>query len=312
MHQQSFNGPAINITPGVAMLTLAPIKLNPTRNLLLLTAALLTLAATAVCAQTPATPASPSAAPAQPPIKFDVVVFKRCAEIDIPRKDVIAPPGGDSIANHCQTVTHFLEVAYGSTGAPYLLKGEPAWVDTEAYDFQAKVAPEDVPAWQKMDADAKRSMIGPALVEAFNLKTHIEIQPRPVYNLVVDKGGPKFSEHKSNPNDAPDIGKLTKGEVHWTEYDTANYFNVTMGFIAAGLAARLDRPVVDKTGLTGQYDLTVHPLPITHYDPKSSSVEDTNFAGIIDGVRNLGLRLEPAKVPTNVLIIDHIDRPPTD
>ena len=85
-----------------------------------------------------------AAAPAQPPIKFDVVVFKRCAEIDIPRKDVIAPPGGDSIANHCQTVTHFLEVAYGSTGAPYLLKGEPAWVDTEAYDFQAKVAPEDV------------------------------------------------------------------------------------------------------------------------------------------------------------------------
>jgi uncharacterized protein (TIGR03435 family) len=160
-----------------------------------------------------------------------------------------------------------------------------------------------------MDAATKRTMIGVALAESFNLKSHTEVQPRPVYNLVVAKDGPKFSEHKVRPEDAPDVGKLTKGEVHWTEYDTANYFNVTMGFIAAGLAARLDRPVVDQTGLTGQYDLTVHPLPITHYDPKATNVENTDFSGIIDGVKNLGLRLEPAKVPTNVLIIDHIDRP---
>ena len=104
-------------------------------RLILLAAALLAIAAPAAYAQTPA-PAAPT-----PPIKFDVVTFKLCEEIDRYHPDVIAPPGGDSIANHCQTVTHFLELAFGSTGAPYLLKGEPSWVDTEAYDFQAKVAP---------------------------------------------------------------------------------------------------------------------------------------------------------------------------
>jgi uncharacterized protein (TIGR03435 family) len=82
--------------------------------------------------------------------------------------------------------------------------------------------------------------------------------------------------------------------------------------VAQGIAARLDRDVVDKTGLTGRYDLTVHPLPYPHYDPKSSSVEDTDFSAIIDGVKTLGLRLEPAKADTLVLFVDHIDRPPTD
>ena len=166
------------------------LTVNPIRNLFL-AAALLTLAAPAVYAQTTAAPT--------PPIKFDVVTFKLCEEIDRYHPDVIAPPGGDSIANHCQTVTHFLELAFGSTGAPYLLKGEPSWVDTEAYDFQAKVAPEDLDTWHQMDAATKRTMIGVALAESFNLKSHTEIQPRPVYNLVVAKDGPKFSAHKTGP-----------------------------------------------------------------------------------------------------------------
>jgi uncharacterized protein (TIGR03435 family) len=282
--------------------------ISPTR--LILAALLACSCPIPALSQQPAAP--PASSVPTPSIKFDVVTFKRCEEIDRSHPDVIAPPGGDSISNHCQTVTHFLELAFGSTGAPYELKGEPAWVDTEAYDFQAKVAPEDLAAWQQMDAPTKRTMIGVALAESFNLKSHIELQPRPVYNLVVAKDGPKFPAHAAGPNDPPDAGKLTKGAVHWTDYDVAVYSNVTMGFIAAGLAARLDRPVIDKTGLTGQYDLTVNPLPITHYDPKSSSVENTDFAAIIDGVKNLGLRLESAKADTSVLIIDHIDRPPAD
>jgi uncharacterized protein (TIGR03435 family) len=282
------------------------VSVNPLAAATLLLTAV--LCAPGLLAQAP-NPSPTPPAPGSPTIKFDVVVFKRCEEIDRPHPDVIAPSTGDSISNHCQTVTHFLELAFGSTGAPYLLKGEPSWVDTEAYDFQAKVAPEDLDTWHNMDAATKRTMIGVALAESFNLKSHIEVQPRPVYNLVVAKDGPKFAAHKAGPDDPPDTGKLTQGAVHWTDYDTANYINVTMGFVAAGLAARLDRPVVDQTGLTGQYDLTVHPLPITHYDPKATTVENTDFSGIIDGVKNLGLRLEPAKVPTNVLIIDHIDRP---
>jgi uncharacterized protein (TIGR03435 family) len=244
--------------------------------------------------------------PAAPSIKFDVISFKRCERIDTTHKVTILPPDGDSIGKHCQVLRALINLAYDSA-SPYLLKGEPDWVDTDPYDFQAKVAPQDVPAWQKMDTSSKRLMVRAALAEALNLRMHTEIQSRPVYNLVVAKGGPKLTESKPDPNATP--GAPPNGDVHWIGIDEAAYTGTTMAGLASGLTARLDRNVIDKTGLAGYYDFHLKPLPFAHYDPKTSDVESTDFAAIIDGVKNLGLSLEPAKADTSVLVIDHIDRP---
>ena len=241
-----------------------------------------------------------------PTIKFDVVDFKRCQAIDIPNKNTIMT--GDSIGKRCQTVKTLLDVAYGG-GPTYLLKGEPDWVDTDAYNFLAKVAPEDVTAWQKMDVPAKRLMVRAALADVLNLKTHTDIQSRPVYNLVVAKGGPKLTPSKPDPNAPTGIDSIATGSVYWPTYDEAVYTSTPMSGLASALAARLDRDVIDKTGLTGTYDFHVKPLPLAHYDPKTSDVESTDFAGIINGVESLGLRLEPAKADTTVIVIDHIERP---
>jgi len=216
---------------------------------------------------------------------------------------------GDSIGKRCQTVKTLLDVAYGG-GSTYLVKGEPDWVDTDAYNFMAKVAPEDVAAWQKMDVPAKRLMVRATLADVLNLKVHTDIQSRPVYNLVVAKGGPKFSETKPDPNAPTGTQTVATGSVHWISMDEAVYTNNSMLDLAGALAARLDRDVIDKTGLTGRYDFHVKPLPGAHYDPKTSDVESTDFSGIIEGVKDLGLRLEPGKADTTVIVIDHIDRPP--
>jgi uncharacterized protein (TIGR03435 family) len=250
-------------------------------------------------------------APAPPPIKFDIITFKPCKPGEEGPRGSIVPATGDFISFKCRSVHYFLEFAYDG-GAPYLIKGEPQWVDNDTYDFQAKVAPEDVAAWQKLDSPARRLMVNAALVDILNIKLHREVQPRPVYDLVLAKDGPKFTEHKSNPNELPDDQTIVKGSMHWTGMDTVVYTNISMDLLAAGIAARLDRDVVDKTGLTGRYDVTVHPLPYSHYDPKTSSVETTDFAAIIAGVKDLGLRLDPSKADTLVLNIDHVDRPPTD
>jgi uncharacterized protein (TIGR03435 family) len=242
-----------------------------------------------------------------PTIKFDVVDFKRCQEIDIPNKNTIIT--GDSIGKRCQTVKTLLDVAYGG-GTTYQFKGEPAWVDTDAYNFQAKVAPEDVAAWQKMDVPAKRLMVRATLADVLNLKVHTDIQSRPVYNLVVAKGGPKLTPSKPDQNAPTGIDSIGTGSVYWPTYDEAVYTSTPMSGLASALAARLDRDVIDKTGLTGTYDFHVKPLPLAHYDPKTSDVESTDFAGIINGVESLGLKLEPAKADTTVIIVDHIDRPP--
>jgi uncharacterized protein (TIGR03435 family) len=244
-----------------------------------------------------------------PTIKFDVVDFKRCQAIDIPNKNTIMT--GDSIGKRCQTVKTLLDVAYGG-GSTYLLKGEPAWVDTDAYNFLAKVAPEDVAAWQKMDVPAKRLIVRAMLADILNLKVHTDIQSRPIYNLVVAKGGPTLSPSKPDPNAPTGIDSIATGSVYWATYDEAVYTSTPMSGLASALAARLDRDVIDKTGLSGIYDFHVKPLPLAHYDPRTSDVESTDFAGIINGVESLGLKLEPGRADTTVIVIDHIERPSTN
>lgn len=272
---------------------------------LLLTAALF---APELLAQ--ATNAAPAAA-AGPPIKFDVVSFKKCERLELSRKNTEIPPGGDSIARHCQATAALFDFAFGGGSSTYLLKGEPAWVDTDPYEFLAKVAPEDVPAWQAMSLEDRRLMVRDMFTGVLHLKLHQETAARPIYNLVVDKGGPKLTPSKPDP-DAPPASVGNMGNMHYIGPDEAVYTGATMKLLANTLGARLDRNVVDKTGLTGTYDFHVKPLPFAHYDPKTSSAEGTDFAAIIDGVKDLGLKLEPAKADTTVFVIDHIDRPPED
>ena len=118
-------------------------------------------------AQTSGTPSATqssvaASAPAQPTIKFDVVYLKRCAPNEYGSRNTIST--GDSWQRHCQPIKTLFDLAYGG-GSTYLVKGEPEWVDNDLYDFQAKVAPEDVPIWQKMDDPTKRLMIRAALPE---------------------------------------------------------------------------------------------------------------------------------------------------
>jgi uncharacterized protein (TIGR03435 family) len=82
--------------------------------------------------------------------------------------------------------------------------------------------------------------------------------------------------------------------------------------LAVGLAARLDRNVVDQTGLPGRYDFTEEHLPYPMYDPKSPDLDGSEIPAILEGVKSLGLRLQPAKADTSVIVIDNIDRPHTN
>jgi uncharacterized protein (TIGR03435 family) len=173
----------------------------------------------------------------------------------------------------------------------------------------AKVSPEDAATWQKLTDSTKRLMVRAVLPEVLNLKVHTEIQSRPIYNLVVAKGGPNLTPSKPDPNAPTGTQTVAIGSVHWISMDEAVYTSNSMLDLAGALAARLDRDVIDKTGLTGKYDFHVKPLPGAHYDPKTSNVEDTDFSGIVEGVKNLGLRLESGKADTTVIVIDHIDRP---
>jgi Protein of unknown function (DUF3738) len=108
-----------------------------------------------------------------PQIHFDVVSFKRCAgggssEVDLPMD-------GDSVACHCQPVFRIIYFAYtGATAFNFNLSGYPSWVETDLYDFEAKVAAEDVATWQKMGLNARRVAVRGLLAEELKLRIHVE------------------------------------------------------------------------------------------------------------------------------------------
>lgn len=241
-----------------------------------------------------------------PTIKFDVTSFKPCQSISGNRNTEL-PPDGDFIARHCQSVHALIDFAFADLGT-HQLKNQPDWVDTEGFEFLAKVSPEDVSAWHQTSLGTKKLMLRAVLAESLKMRTHVEKQSRPIYALVVAKDGPKMAEHKPGPNDPPS-GPIARADVHWVGPDDAVFTNTTMAELVSSLSARLDRSVIDQTGLPAGYDFHVKPLPGAHYSARTTGVEDTDFGAILDGIKSLGLRLEPAKADTSVIVIDYIERP---
>jgi uncharacterized protein (TIGR03435 family) len=260
-------------------------------------------------ADTPA-PALP-AKPALPAIKFDVVAFKPCKD-GYGSPSVVIPLDGDSIAYKCQPIGRIIYFAFGMPTAPFTMTGEPAWVDTDRYDFQAKVAAEDFATWQKMSLPAKRIMMRGTLADALNLKQHTDSTLHPAYNLVIAKGGIKFSVYKDGESNKLANGRTLAGrDNEWLADGTAVYQGTHMSNITEALATRVGRQVIDKTGLKDLYDITLF-LPLEHYDASRADAGDSPIPMIFDGLKKIGLELQATKAETGGLVIDHIDRPPVD
>jgi uncharacterized protein (TIGR03435 family) len=260
-------------------------------------------------AQTAAPAGAPAAA--NPPMKFDVVSFKRCDTSAGHTKNTIMPKGGDSFGWECQSIGRMMLFAF-ATDQPFSMKGQPAWVDNDAYSFVAKVAPEDVAAWGKLDLEVKRTMVREALVDALKMKVRLDTTPRPVYNLVVAKGGAKLTLYKEGSEKDLGGGRKLEGKgMALLSPGVVFYQATTMVALAYALTFRMDRPVIDKTGLPGEYDVQLT-MPVKHYDASAATAEDTGISEIQESLKALGLRLDPAKAPLNGVVMDHVERPPED
>jgi uncharacterized protein (TIGR03435 family) len=180
--------------------------------------------------------------------------------------------------------------------------GGPGWLDSTMYDIDAKSGPEvDARLKAMPDADAtqqKRLMVRALLKERFSLSTHEETRVLPIYNLVLAKGGAKFqpSDHSGTTIDAGRSRMHVQGS------------NDTIGLLARELSQSQGRVVVNKTGLTGRYDLTLRWTPDDAATPLLNGEPDPNAPpGLFTAIQDqLGLKLESGKGPVPVLVIDHI------
>ena len=164
----------------------------------------------------------------------------------------------------------------------------PAWLndDSVCFDMEAK-APPETPHKQM------RLMLQALLAERFHLAVHRETRTLPIYELVIAKGGPKLK-----PAESPGKGwSINSGG------GALNATNTPMSEFATYLSDSVDRPVLDKTGMQGEFDLTLT------YDPQDRGGERPSIYAALQ--QQLGLRLQPAKAPLDVLVVDHVDRTPS-
>jgi uncharacterized protein (TIGR03435 family) len=220
--------------------------------------------------------------------------------------------------------SQYIGMAYGLINGQKVL-GLPGWCNTELYEVKAKVAEADIAEWKNpapgstVDQDALQGL----LEDRFKLKAHFETRDAPAYALVVAKNGPKFkaaTPGETYPNGLhTGSGKTVYGEVGQKTYPDglligqAAPISRLVLYMNQALNPELGRQVVDKTGLTGQYDFS---MPMytkwrTIFSGRSDSSQDDDSTPSIFTViqDSLGLKLEPTTAPVEFLVIDHIERP---
>ncbi len=176
---------------------------------------------------------------------------------------------------------------------------------SERYDIVAKPEGEG-----DVTPDQLKPMIQALLAERFKLTLHRETKELPVYALVVAKNGPKLQEVEGGPT-------KTKGAQMRMGRGLLNAQAVSMTMLATSLSNQLGRSVIDKTGLTGNYDVKLEWTPDEgqSFGPKEGGPEgappppSASGPSIFTAVQEqLGLKLEPQKGPVEILIIDRIEK----
>src|SRR6185437_893541 len=144
------------------------------------------------------------------PINFDVVSFRRAQQPGSTKLDM--PAQGDYIAYHGVSMHWLLLFAYEHKGY-FSVSNEPGWVNSIYYEFQAKVAPEDIPVWRNLTLTQKRVMMRGLLAEQVKLRVHDDTSEHPVYDLVVAKDGPKLTAYQPGDTIKLPWGETRSGKV---------------------------------------------------------------------------------------------------
>jgi uncharacterized protein (TIGR03435 family) len=192
--------------------------------------------------------------------------------------------------------------AYGIPG-PRII-GIPPSLSTAAFDIEAKADPSIYRSTQPVargQDSVQMQMVQQLLADRFKLIVHSEMREIPIYVLVIAKGGPKLCVAK-DANHGPQI-MARKGHLEAQGVTTGDL----VSSLTRVLSNELGRIVVDKTNLTGAYDLTLNWAP----DISSPGGEpDASAPSIFTAVQEqLGLKLESVKGPVSVLVVDHAQMP---
>jgi uncharacterized protein (TIGR03435 family) len=226
--------------------------------------------------------------------------------------------GNGSMSAENATLRFLIRFAYDLPEK--LLAGGPAWIDKQTFDIKAKT--DNIADFDRKQLSAeqyknymalKQLPLQKLLEDRFQLKVHREDKELPFYALVATKGGIKIkpSDEKSDLKqatgvgygglyDAPGLRVTGKGEVVAVRVT----LDQLAKYLTGKLYGELDRPVLNKTGLTGEYDFKLE------WNPGSTLADDSSALSLFTAIQEqLGLKLVPQKGPVEVMVIDSAELP---
>ncbi|HEY1744225.1 MAG TPA: TIGR03435 family protein [Granulicella sp.] len=186
---------------------------------------------------------------------------------------------------------------------PRTISGGPGWVDSEHFDIVA-ITPGEV----RPSRPEQMAMLRGLLTERFKLAFHRQEKEFSIYELTVAKGKPKLKASTAAPDEpAAVISTVYPQKIMLPAR------NASMDDFASLLQrAILDRPVVNKTGLTGKYDFDLEWAPDETQlnGDVSAAPADTPSAPLFTAVQEqLGLKLEATRGPVQAIVVDGAEKP---
>jgi uncharacterized protein (TIGR03435 family) len=215
------------------------------------------------------------------------------------------------------TLGAYIQIAYKMDPKDVVALGKqmPDWALSARYDIEARVEGEP-------DKNDMRTMMRALLADRFKLQLHTETRVDRVYDLVLAKAGktaPALHEHPSNDpgckQDSPQgffnpcgtIAQMTSAPNMQRMVGR----NVSVAQFIYSSSPKVDRTIVDKTGLTGKYDFTLEFAPERiGSGPDTNASEPPPSPTFPEAIRDqMGLKLVPNKGPVTTYVLDHVEKP---
>ncbi|WP_263410833.1 TIGR03435 family protein [Terriglobus tenax] len=278
----------------------------------------------------PNSPAVARELPPRPPAQFDVASIKPSQ----PGENPMAMVRNGQMNISSMPLRFLIVFAWDlNPNDPNLIVNAPKWLEESKFNMVAKAAlPESLPGRPpaQIDNDEFRQMLRNLLMERFQMKVHMEDRPIDAYKMVADHPKLKAADPKSRTRCKEGPGPDGKDPRQANPMITALWScqNISMKQLGEELAhyatGYVYTPVLDGTGLSGGYDLTLAwssasltilkppPAPGEQNSAQQGATDPNGAITLYEAMdKQLGIKMVKEKRPVPVLVIDHIEETPT-
>jgi uncharacterized protein (TIGR03435 family) len=218
------------------------------------------------------------------------------------RGSSLPPPIGGRLTATNVSLSQLIQYAYHLQD--FEISGTQGWMNSDHYDVVAK-------AEGNVKEEQIRLMLRPLLSDRFKLSTHFEDKLLPLYALVIGKDGVKMPRNTEDCSTVSDR-QIPCGGFRIFQRRQLTGRNVPIEELVDVLAALTGRHVVNKTGLTGNFDIKLEWSPdetLAVGAESNTSPDDLAGASLFTALQQqLGLKLESQKGPVPVLVVDHAEK----